>query len=182
VSEAEDRLSAGTQVHVGRQPARTYRDELRRVRAVELDEFTALRALERVLLGAAPVQREAELEAWIATDDEHRLSILARVVRWQTHAMVLAVGVHDAETLSIRGAGWTAAALQQFAASTRLGSARAPAELTVAIAWAVPVDVSVTPERWRYRGGVDRLDVSLVVQRVDRAGTPLVVAAEGSRR
>lgn len=53
------------------------------------------------------------------------------------------------------------------------------AERVLACADARPVDVAVTPERWRWRSRLLGLDVSLVVQRVDAEGTPLVVSAMG---
>lgn len=176
-----DRLSADARVHVVRDAARTYRDELRRLRGVELSEWDALVRLGYIAGGARPVELDVEPEAWSARDEEHDLVLLVRVLRWSSHAVVLAVGVREASAPTISGAGWTEAALDQYASSRGLERdvERAAAELTLAIHWAVPVDDCVRPERWRARTGVDRLDVSLAVQRVDRRGTPLVVAAEG---
>lgn len=181
VARHPDALARSSKVHVGRQPAQAYRQELRQLRGVEIDEWDALRRLERLLLDARPVEVDLELEAWSATDPEHRLAILARAVRWQSHVAVLAVSVRDADAPSIAGAGWTEAALDQYASSRGYsghGLDRAAAELTIAIALAGAVDAGGTPETWRARSGIDKLDVSLAVQRVDRAGTPLVVAAE----
>ena len=174
-------LGAGARVHVGLDPAHTYRDALRRLERADLDECEALRRLIRLLASARPVERGLELEAWSASDPEHHVEVLARAIRWEAHVAVISVSVHDAATPSIRGAEWTQPALEQYARARGYAGEqveRAASELVVAIHWAIPVDTDVKPEQWRARPGPDRIGVSFLVQRVDRAGTPLVVAAE----
>lgn len=169
-------LGKGTQIHVGRQPARVYRDALR-ARGVAIEEWGALRALEPLLARAEHVATLADAEVWAAVD-EHGVVVTARVVRWRGHAWVVAVAPRDAEDETLAGAGWTRPALEQFARSRELALEQAEAELRAACHGATVVDAAARPETWRYRSKLDGVDVTLAVQRVNRQGTPLVVAAE----
>lgn len=179
MSSRSDRLGTAY-VHVGRQPACVYRDALR-ARGVATEEWDALRALGPLLARAELVEdRGPGPELW-AVVDEHGLRVSARVIRWGTHVAVIGLSVRDADDVSLDGASWTAAALEQYARSRGAGISRAQAEaeLRVMCHLAEPVDVASQPEKWRARGRLDGLDVSLAVNVVDREGAArLVVAAE----
>ena len=169
----------GAQIHVVPAAAATYRAE-----GGPSDPIEAQRRLRRVLSDARPIARELPgldppgIEAWGAEDDEHGRRITGYVIRWRAHVVVLAISVRDIEDATLEGATWTHAALEQYAASRSVSRAAAEPELALACWDARAVDVVVTPESWRWRSRLLGLDVSLVVQRVDRDGTPLVVAAE----
>lgn len=174
-----DRLGMGAQVHVGRQPARIYRDVLRG-RGVEIEEWDALRALEPLLAHARLIEdRIPGPELW-ATVDEHGLRVSARAIRWGAHVAVIGLTTRAAEDVSLDGASWTGPALEQYARSRGAGISRAQAEaeLRVMCHLAEPVDVGGQPEKWRARGRLDNLDVSLAANVVDREDARLVVAAE----
>lgn len=168
-------LGRGAELHVGRQPARTYRDALR-ARGVAIEEWDAVRALEPLLARAEPVERELSPELW-AVVDPHGLRVSARVVRHGVHAWILALAVRDAEDATLDGAECTRAAIEQYVRARGATLEQAQRELRIVCHLATRVDAAVTPERWRARSSAEGIDVSLAVQRVDREGTPLVVAA-----
>lgn len=174
-------------VHVGRQPARVYRDALR-ARGIsladpadKLDEWASLQALERLLARAERVEARAAPELWSVVD-EHGLRVSARVIRWGAHTSVIGLTVRDVEDVTLDGATWTAATLERYARARGKDLDEAAAELRVALHLASPVDVARHPEKWRARSRMDGFDVTLAVNVVDRDGARLVVAAEGRRR
>lgn len=171
-------LGKGTQIHVGRQPARVYRDALR-ARGIAIEEWDALRALEPLLARAELVEGRGDGELWSSVD-EHGVRVDARIVRWRAHAWAVAIAARDAEDATLDGAEWTRPGLEQYARSRGGDTSieQAEAELRIACHGAVAVDVAAQPEQWRYRSGLDRIDVTLAVVRRGDRQPPLVVAAE----
>lgn len=166
------------QVQALRHAAQVYRQELARLGGVEVDEWDALRALELAAAWAEPLATGLTPEAWLVLDEDLAgLTVIPRIIRWERQAIVVSVRVSDGAPLL--EADWTAPAIQSFADTLpRHLDGCSPEELRALVAASAgPIDVGGSPEKWRARLGPEQLDVSLVVQSVDQAGSRLCVSA-----
>lgn len=164
-------LSDGARVHVVRDAAIIYRD------AIKLsDEHEAMRTLSRLAYEAQPVERDCELELWWAPDRAHALAVSLRVLRWQSHAVVLSVSCMPEDTPRICDAHAVGAVLDEYARAQGVSRADAERALRIAAWEARAVDDQVQPEQWRYRSRLTDEDVSLLVQRTGD-GPPLIISA-----
>lgn len=169
-------LSDGARVHVVRDAAITFREN-----GGPEDEHDAMKALSRLAYGATPIARDVEIEVWGAIDDERELAITLRVARWRKHAVVLGIAVRATDAPRIANAVPTEPALREYCEARRVSEQMARAELRVAAWDAVPVDVEVSPELWRYRSGLTEEDTSIRIVRTGGDRAPLIVKAEPRR-
>lgn len=165
------------QIHTLGPPARLYAEA-----GGPVEELAAGRALagtlgrDGELVTALP--HHGGLEVWAATDGELAARLTAYVLRWRAHSIVMAVTIRDVDDDTLAGAVVAPEVLERYGRARDLRREHVEAELAVALRDATPVDVVVSPERWRWRSGLLGLDVTLRAVPVDRSGARRIVAAE----